>query len=66
MFAQASSELWVVGVEMHVDEFDALVGVVVGDRAWFAAESLVFAAASVLGVDGAYAVGVSCEYLSAE
>ena len=36
------------------------------DCAWIAAESVVFAAASVLGVAGACAVWVSCEHLPAK
>lgn len=66
LFAQSSSELRVVGVESHVYEFDSLVWIMIRDCAWFSAEPLVFAAASVLGVAGACAVWVSCEHLPAK
>lgn len=66
LFAQSSSELRVVRIESHVDEFDSLVWIMIRDCAWFSAEPLVFAAASVLGVAGACAVWVSCEHLPAK
>lgn len=64
--AQSSSELRVVRIESHVYEFDSLVWIMIRDCAWFSAEPLVFAAASVLGVAGACAVWVSCEHLPAK
>lgn len=66
LFAQSSSELRVVRIESHVYEFDSLVWIMIRDCAWFSAEPLVFAAASVLGVAGACAVWVSCEHLPAK
>ena len=59
--ADAATILWVVGIETHGYEVDSFGRVVVGDCAWFPAESRVSAALA-----GAGAPGVACEHPDTE